>query len=65
MEHGLKDIKSYVKKHIEPRAICYNPLFRDKPLGAPTVVWWIYYDTSTFIQEKEFENDAAKCTAQP
>ena len=39
MEHGLKDIKCYVHKHIAPWAICYDPpLVRDiyKPLGAPT-----------------------------
>ena len=34
MEHGLKDIKCYVQKHIPPRAICYNPLVCDKQLGS-------------------------------
>ena len=24
-EHGLKDIKCYVQKHIAPRTICFNP----------------------------------------
>ena len=36
IDHGLKDMKCYVKKHMVPRAICYNPpLVRNKPLGAP------------------------------
>ena len=36
MEHELKDIAFFVKKHIAHRAVCYNfPLVRDKPLGAP------------------------------
>ena len=33
MEHGLKDIKCSVQKHIAPWAICYNsPLVCDQPL---------------------------------
>ena len=36
MEYGLKYITFYVRKHITPLGISYNPhLVRDKPLGAP------------------------------
>ena len=36
MEQGLKDIKFNVQKHIEHRAMSYNPaLVRDKPPGEP------------------------------
>ena len=36
LEHGLKDIKCYVQKHIAPWAIYYNPPpVSEKPLGAP------------------------------
>ena len=36
MEHGLKDIKCHVQKHIAPQSICYNlKLIRNRPLGAP------------------------------
>ena len=39
MEHGLKHIMFYVKKHIAVLAMCYNPaLIRDKPLEAPASV---------------------------
>ena len=35
MEHISKYNKCYVKKHITPQAICYNPpLVRNTPLGA-------------------------------
>ena len=43
MEHGLKDIAFYVKKHITTRAVCYSfPVVRDKPLGAPAFVRLVY-----------------------
>ena len=35
-EYGLKDIECYVKNHIAPQAMYYNPpLVRNKPPGAP------------------------------
>ena len=43
MEHGLKDILFYVQNHIAILAMCYNPaLVRNKPLGAPASVKWVY-----------------------
>ena len=43
MEHGLKDIKFYVQKHLAPRAICYiTPLVRNKPLWAHAFLRWVY-----------------------
>ena len=43
MEHGKNIILLYVKKHMAPRALCYNfPLVRDKPLGAPAFARLIY-----------------------
>ena len=39
MDHAIKYIAFYVKKHRAPPAACYNfPLVRDKPLGAPAYV---------------------------
>ena len=36
MEHGLKDIAFYVKKHITHCTVVITSLLvRDKPLGAP------------------------------
>ena len=44
MEHGLKYITFYVKKHITHLAMCYNPpLVRDKPLGAYAFVKLVYW----------------------
>ena len=44
MEHGLKYITSYIQKHIEHLAICYNlPLVRDKALGSPEFVRRVYH----------------------
>ena len=43
MEHGFKDIAFRVKKHIAPRAVCYNfSLVHNKPLGAPAYVKLVY-----------------------
>ena len=43
MEHGLKDIAFYVKKHLAPRAVCYDfPLVRDKTLWPPAYVRVVY-----------------------
>ena len=52
MEHGLKDIAFYVKKHITPSTVVINSLLvRDKPLGAPASVKRVFegirqYDSS-------------------
>ena len=51
MEHGLKDVAFYVKKHIAPWAIYHNPqLVQEMPLGAPAFVRLVY---SQLISVKE------------
>ena len=41
MEYWLNAIAFYVKKHIPPRAVCYNFLLvRDKPLGICETRLW-------------------------
>ena len=43
LEHWLKYITSYVRKHIASLAMCYNPpLVRDTVLGAPEFVELVY-----------------------
>ena len=43
MDHGLKHIMFYVKKHRALLTMCHNPaLVCDRPLGAPTSVKLIY-----------------------
>ena len=43
MEHGLKDIAFYVQKHITACTVVITSLLvRDKPLGAPASVKWVY-----------------------
>ena len=44
MDHGLKHIPFYVQKRVEAMGMCYNPaLYRNKPLGAPASVKWVYW----------------------
>ena len=44
MEHRLKDIVFYVKKHIAPCTVVITSLLvRDKPLGALTSVKRVYW----------------------
>ena len=51
MEHGLKDIVFYVKKHAAYRAVSYNlPLVRNKQLGKPAFVRHIYHIIVNFLQ---------------
>ena len=51
MEHRLKDIAFYVQKHITPCMVVITSLvFRDKPLGTPASVKWVYYSTTYFTK---------------
>ena len=53
MERGLKDIPSYVKKHIAPPEACYNfPLDRDKPLVASAFVKLVRWNLSVTTASK-------------
>ena len=45
MEHGLKDIAFYVKKHATTCTVVISSLLvRDKPLGSPASVKRVYSD---------------------
>ena len=66
MDHGLKHISFYVQKRVVAMGMCCNPvLVRDKPLGAPASVKWVYCDDSvlesrTFCLKSVYLTNAVK-----
>ena len=62
MDHELKHISFYVQKRVVAMGMCYNPaLVRNKPLGSPASVKWVYCNSPYCLHQIRSTSNGSWC----